>query len=174
MNPDGHGGTLSALKKNGCLDIMESKGIEEIFFFQVDNPLVSVCDPLFIGLHAMKGSDMSSKVVRKRDFDEKVGVIAKVSGKARVIEYSDMSDAMRFATEDRGQMIYWAGSIAIHMIRRDFVESLTGTDLRLPFHRAAKAISALDPGNPAEVKGVKFETFIFDALPWQDTPFPWR
>ncbi len=166
MNPDGHGGTLTALRKNGCLEIMKSRGIEEIFFFQVDNPLVSVCDPLFIGLHAMKASDMSSKVVRKRDFDEKVGVIAKVGGKVRVIEYSDMSDSMRYATDDRGEMIYWPGSIAIHMIRRDFVETLTGTGLRLPFHRAVKSISALDSqGNPADVKGIKFETFIFDALP---------
>lgn len=166
MNPDGHGGTLTALRKNGCLEIMKDKGIEEIFFFQVDNPLVAVCDPFFIGLHAMKASDMSSKVVRKRDFDEKVGVIAKVGGKFRVVEYSDMSNSMRYATDDRGEMLYWPGSIAIHMIRREFVEKLTGAGLRLPFHRAVKSITALDSqGNPSEMKGIKFETFIFDALP---------
>ncbi|HNY66373.1 MAG TPA: UDPGP type 1 family protein [Deltaproteobacteria bacterium] len=166
LNPDGHGGTLTALKRSGCLDLMREKGIDEIFYFQVDNPLVSVCDPLFIGLHSMKGADMSSKVIRKRDFGEKVGVIATVDGRTRVIEYSDMTDEMRYAVDGQGRMRYWAGNAAIHVIRRDFVEALTGSDLRLPFHRAAKAIATLDEGgHPVEIRGVKFETFIFDALP---------
>jgi UDP-N-acetylglucosamine/UDP-N-acetylgalactosamine diphosphorylase len=169
MNPDGHGGTFSALKKSGCLDSMREKGIEEIFYFQVDNPLVKVCDPLFIGLHNLGGAQMSSKVVRKRSFEEKVGVIARADGKTRVIEYSDMTDEMRYATNEMEEMLYWAGSIAIHIIRRDFVENLTQSRLRLPYHRAVKMIPALDEeGNPVEKKGVKFETFIFDALPLAD------
>jgi UDP-N-acetylglucosamine/UDP-N-acetylgalactosamine diphosphorylase len=169
MNPDGHGGTFSALRKSGCLDIMREKGIEEIFYFQVDNPLVKVCDPLFIGLHNLGGAQMSSKVVRKRSFEEKVGVIARVDGKTRVIEYSDMSDEMRYATNEMEEMLHWAGSIAIHVIRREFVENLTRSGLRLPYHRAVKLIPTLDEtGNPAEKKGVKFETFIFDALPLAD------
>ncbi len=166
LNPDGHGGTLSALRKSGCLDLMEERGISEIFYFQVDNPLVAVCDPLFIGLHAVNGADMSTKVVRKRDFDEKVGVIAKVDGRTRVVEYSDMGDEMRLAADDEGGMLYWAGNSAIHVIRRDFVQAITGTGLRLPFHKAAKAIATLgEQGEPVEIRGVKFETFVFDALP---------
>lgn len=166
MNPDGHGGTLAALKRSGCLDIMRERGIEEIFCFQVDNPLVFVCDPLFLGLHNKKGAMMSSKVVRKRDFDEKVGVIARTGGKTRVVEYIDMADSMRYAVDEKGGMLHWAGSIAIHAIRRDFVESLTGAGTRLPFHRAGKKISCVSPeGRPVEIEGIKFETFIFDALP---------
>jgi UDP-N-acetylglucosamine/UDP-N-acetylgalactosamine diphosphorylase len=166
LNPDGHGGTLAALRKGGCLDLMEERGIEEIFYFQVDNPLVALCDPLFIGLHNAKGAGMSSKVVRKRDFGERVGVIAKVDGLTRVVEYSDMGDKMRFAKDGQGEMLYWAGNSAIHVIRRDFVQTLTGTDLRLPFHRAAKDIATLnEQGTPTEMRGIKFETFIFDALP---------
>lgn len=166
LNPDGHGGTLSALRKGGCLDLMEERGISEIFYFQVDNPLVAVCDPLFLGLHALGCADMSTKVVRKRDFEEKVGVIAKVDGRTRVVEYSDMTDGMRLAVDDGGGMLYWAGNSAIHVIRRDFVQAITGAELRLPFHKAAKDIATLDEkGQPAWIQGVKFETFIFDALP---------
>jgi len=166
LNPDGHGGTLTALKKSGCLQVMKDRGIEEIFYFQVDNPLVFICDPLFIGLHSLEGAGMSSKVVRKRGFEEKVGVIAEVDGRTRVVEYSDMNDEMRYASDSEGNMLYWAGSIAIHTIRRDFVEDLTGSFSMLPFHRAVKSIPTIDRlGNPVEVQGVKFETFIFDALP---------
>ena len=72
---------------------------------------------------------------------------------------------MRYALDAEGRMLYWAGNGAIHMIRRDFVESLTSSAMRLPFHRAEKH-SALDSaGNPVEIRGIKFETFIFDALP---------
>ncbi len=166
MNPDGHGGTFSALRKNGCLDIMRDMDIEEIFYFQVDNPLVRICDPLFIGLHNQKGADMSSKVVHKRSNEEKVGVIAVVDGKTQVVEYSDMSDDMRYATDETGEMLYWAGNLAIHLIRRDFAETLTKEGLMLPYHKAEKMIPTLDEfGNPVEEKGIKFETFIFDALP---------
>ena len=167
MNPDGHGGTFTALKKTGCLDIMREKAVEEIFYFQVDNPIVKVCDPVFIGLHNAHTAQMSSKVVKKRSYEEKVGVIARVDGRTRVIEYSDMSDDMRYATNEMEEMLYWAGSIAIHMVRRDFVEQLTGEGgFRLPYHKANKLIPALDEkGNPMEQNGIKFETFIFDALP---------
>ncbi len=169
MNPDGHGGTFTALKKTGCLDYMRARGIEELFYFQVDNPLVQICDPLFIGLHNAGGAQMSSKVVKKRSYEEKVGVIARVDGRTRVIEYSDMTDEMRYATDELEEMLFWAGSIAIHMIRRDFAEALTSKGLHLPYHRANKVIQTLDEdGNPIEEQGIKFETFIFDALPLAD------
>ena len=156
MNPDGHGGTFSALRKNGCLDTMKEKGIEEIFYFQVDNPIVKVCDPLFVGLHNLGKAQMSSKVVKKRSYEEKVGVIARVDGRTKVIEYSDMGDEMRYATDEMEEMLYWAGSIAIHMIRLDFVEELTGEGLRLPYHKASKKIPSLDEqGYPVETDGVK-------------------
>ncbi|MDT8272170.1 MAG: UTP--glucose-1-phosphate uridylyltransferase, partial [Desulfomonilia bacterium] len=162
LNPDGHGGTLMALKRNRCLETMDHLGIEEIFYFQVDNPLVQVCDPLFIGLHASQGAQMSSKVVRKISFEEKVGVITLIDGKTSLVEYSDMADDLRYATDDRGEMLYWAGSIAIHMINRSFVEKITTEDLSLPYHRARKKIQTLDEaGRTNEIEGIKFETFIF-------------
>lgn len=166
MNPDGHGGVPGALKKSGGLDIMKAQDIEEVFYFQVDNPLVRICDPLFLGLHNMKGAQMSSKVIRKRDFEEKVGVVALIDGETTIVEYSDMKDEDRYATDDKGGILYWAGSIATHIIRRDFMETLTGGTTTLPYHKAIKRIPGLDnDGKPIEVDGIKFETFIFDALP---------
>lgn len=166
MNPDGHGGTFAALEKSDCLEDMRARGIEEIFYFQVDNPLVQVADPLFAGLHHRCGAQMSSKVVHKRDYDEKVGVLASLNGRTVVVEYSDLPAELRYASDEAGKMRYWAGSLAIHMLRRDFVEELTSGGLKLPYHRAVKKIPALDEaGKPVEVEGVKFETFLFDALP---------
>src|SRR5262249_48834009 len=50
-SPNGHGGTLTALADSGLLDQVRDAGIRQIFYFQVDNPLVKVADPVFLGHH---------------------------------------------------------------------------------------------------------------------------
>jgi UDP-N-acetylglucosamine/UDP-N-acetylgalactosamine diphosphorylase len=166
MNPDGHGGTFSALRASGSIDKMIALGIEELFYFQVDNPLVYICDPLFIGLHKSRQAQMSSKILKKRNPEEKVGVIAKVGGKTCVIEYSDMPDGLLNAKDGNGEMLYWAGSIAIHMLNVGFVEKITKDNLAIPFHKAIKKIPSLDDnGNEVDLQGIKYEGFLFDALP---------
>jgi len=166
LAPNGHGGTLAALQSSGALADMASHGIEQLSYFQVDNPLGRHADPLFIGLHDLAGAEMSSKVVAKRDAAEKVGVLGLVDGALGCIEYSDLSDDLRHATDEQGALLFNAGNIAAHVIRRDFVEGLTGGgDLDLPWHIARKQLKCLsESGNTEERPGVKFETFIFDAL----------
>ena len=72
LSPDGHGGTLKALAAPGpdgapsCLDEMRERGIRTIFYFQVDNPLVKIADPAFLGLHRQADAEMSFKVVEKQ------------------------------------------------------------------------------------------------------------
>jgi UDP-N-acetylglucosamine/UDP-N-acetylgalactosamine diphosphorylase len=166
MNPDGHGGTFVALRRNGCIKLMKSLGIEELFYFQVDNPIVKICDPLFIGLHRKREAQMSSKILKKRNPEEKVGVIAQTGGKTCVIEYSDMPHELLYAKDEKGDMLYWAGSIAIHIINVAFADRITSEGLSIPFHRAVKKIQALDEsGRPLEINGIKYEGFVFDALP---------
>ncbi|OQX95889.1 hypothetical protein B6I21_03055 [candidate division KSB1 bacterium 4572_119] len=169
-NPNGHGGTLYALRDNDCLAEMKRRGIEEIFYFQVDNTLINICDPCFIGYHHLSNAEMSSKVVAKEDPHEKVGVIGKLNGKIAVIEYSDLpKDAMEARNAD-GKLKYIGGSIAIHMIKRAFVEQMTAGDFSLPYHVANKKINFIDEnGNyvqPEKPNGFKLEMFIFDALPY--------
>ena len=62
LSPDGHGGTVAALDRHGALDDIERRGLKYLFYFQVDNPLVPVCDPEFLGYHILAGSEMSSLV----------------------------------------------------------------------------------------------------------------
>lgn len=169
MSPDGHGGTLPALWKNGILDDLERRGVEEISYFQVDNVLVPPLDPVFVGYHRLGNAEMSSKVVRKAYPEEKVGVFCLRDGKLCVVEYSDLSPEQMHATGPDGTLLYWAGNIAVHVIRVDFVRRLQGENIRLPFHRAEKKIPCIgfdgNPVVPDRPNGVKFESFIFDALP---------
>ncbi|MBN2019882.1 MAG: UDPGP type 1 family protein [Sedimentisphaerales bacterium] len=168
-SPDGHGGSLLALYKSGALADMKKRGVEFISYFQIDNPLVSVLDPLFIGLHALDGAEMSSKAVTKTGPLEKVGNFCLADGKVTVIEYSDLPCELAQKRNPDGSLVFNLGSIAIHIISVSFVERLNKEGLSLPLHRAVKKIPHIDDQgnhvNPTTPSGIKLETFIFDALP---------
>jgi len=168
-SPDGHGGSLKALYASGAIGDMRKRGIEYISYFQIDNPLVNILDPLFIGLHVLDTAEMSSKALVKAGPEEKVGIFCLVDGKVTVIEYSDLPDELAEKRNPDGSLLFGLGSIAIHMINTDFVEKLNAQGFALPLHRAAKKISYVDENGqfiePTEPNGIKLETFVFDALP---------
>jgi len=167
-NPNGHGGSLSALKNSGALQDMKKRGADLIFYFQVDNVLTKICDPVFLGFHIQKKAEMSAKIVPKTDPEEKVGVLGKIDGRLGVIEYSDLPAEQQTARNSDGRLKFCAGNIATHILDRNFVEKETKGGLRLPWHLAHKKIPFIsDTGeqvNPVESNGYKFETFVFDAL----------
>ncbi len=174
MNPDGHGGSIRAMAETGALDDMLRRGIEHISYVQVDNPLVHVIDPLFLGLHvsAPSSAEMSSKMVRKTDPAERVGVFCRRSGKTVVIEYSDLPPPLAAQRNASGELRFSAGSIAVHLIGVEFLRGLASGDgdLPLPVHRALKAVEHVDPltgrrEEPAQPNAWKLEMFVFDALP---------
>jgi UDP-N-acetylglucosamine/UDP-N-acetylgalactosamine diphosphorylase len=144
---------------------MRRRGLSQLSYFQVDDPLARPADALFLGLHAAAGTGMSSKVVSKRDPGEKVGVLGRVDGKLSCIEYSDLPAELREARDDTGALRFRAGNIAVHALSVDFVERVTRGGLELPWHLARKTMRVCDAdGRIVERKGVKFETFVFDAL----------
>jgi len=165
-SPDGHGGSLRALYQSGALDDMKRRGVEFLSYWQVDNPLINIFDPLFIGLHALDQAEMSSKALIKSGPKEKVGNFCLVDGRVTVIEYSDLPDELAEKRNPDGSLVFELGSIAIHIINRAFVEKLNGDDFSLPLHKAVKKIRHIDEqGNAVESDGIKLETFVFDALP---------
>jgi len=172
LSPNGHGGSLKALYTSGALADMQSRGIEQISYTQVDNPLVRMVDPLFIGLHDLDQAPMSSKMLPKRHAGEKLGNFCLVDGRVQVIEYSDLPRELAEQRLDDGGLRFTAGSIAIHMIHRDFVQRLNEQPggFALPWHRAEKKVPHLDLESGQSIKpespnAVKLETFVFDALP---------
>ena len=169
LSPDGHGGTLRALDRSGSLRDMQARGIEQVFYFQVDNPLVSLCDPTLIGHHLMAGSEMTTQVVRKRSPTERVGNVVLAEGRVQIIEYSDLPEEAARATNPDGSLRLWAGNIAVHVIDVSFLRRMARSDQALPFHRASKKVPFIDGAgrkiDPAAPNATKFERFIFDLLP---------
>jgi UDP-N-acetylglucosamine/UDP-N-acetylgalactosamine diphosphorylase len=174
LSPDGHGGTLYALAAKApdggpsCIDEMRERGVRTLYYFQVDNPMVEIADPAFLGLHRAADAEMSFKVIEKVAPDEKLGLVVRIDGRPQVIEYTDLPMELAERREPEGSLELWAGSIAVHVFERSFVERLL-TEAPLPFHRAYKRVPFVDDSGevvqPMEPNGVKFERFIFDALP---------
>lgn len=171
MSPDGHGGSLRALVRSGAVEEMRRRGVETLSYFQVDNPLVHIADPAFIGFHRRAGAAMSSKMIPKAYPKEKVGAFCLEGDKMVVVEYSDLPDELAEARNEEGQLRFLAGSIAIHMLDREFIARMGGDDAAtaLPFHRADKKVPTIDAEGkaviPTEPNAVKFEMFVFDAIP---------
>jgi UDP-N-acetylglucosamine/UDP-N-acetylgalactosamine diphosphorylase len=173
LSPNGHGGTLTALADSGVLADLAARGVKQVFYFQVDNPLVKVCDPGFVGRHLAADSDVSSKVVTKTEPDEKVGVLVSIKGRCAIIEYTLLPKPLAAQREPAGELTYRAGNPAIHLFSTHFLDRVTRTAAgSLPYRVALKAVSHFDPNTgqtvaPAgkEPNAVKFERFIFDALP---------
>jgi UDP-N-acetylglucosamine/UDP-N-acetylgalactosamine diphosphorylase len=168
-SPNGHGGTLDALAHSGLLDRLRRQGIKQVFYFQVDNPLVQVADPVFLGHHLAADAEVSLKIVPKEGPTDKMGNLVLVDDRCTIIEYIDLPEELARQTNENGQLRIWAGSPAIHFFALPFLERLTRGGVQIPFHTARKKVPYLDAAGrtvkPERENALKFERFIFDVLP---------
>ncbi len=168
LSPDGHGGVLHALNRHHLLEDMQQRGIRQLYYFQVDNVLARIADPVYLGFHDEKAAELSAKTVYKRDPWEKLGNIGRLDGHFQVIEYTELPDELKTARNAEGKLLFGQGSIAIHLFSVDFLARLLQQQIELPYHVAYKRMASLpdqagDEGADG-LNGVKFEQFIFDAF----------
>jgi len=177
--PDGNGGLYAALRRplpdsptnSSVLDHMKSRGILHLHAYCVDNCLVRVADPVFLGYSIERGAETGAKVVKKRYAGESVGVLALRGGKYHVVEYSEMGDKEREAKDDQGELAFRQANIANHYFTLDFLLGMEAMEQRMTFHIARKKIAHvdLDSGElvkPTQPNGMKLELFVFDVFPF--------
>ncbi|KAJ5876156.1 uncharacterized protein N7529_001740 [Penicillium soppii] len=170
--PDGNGGIYQALVVSGVREDMRKRGIQHIHLYGVDNCLVKVADPVFIGFSASKDVDIATKVVRKRNATESVGLILLKNGKPDVVEYSEIDTATAEAKDPKQPdvLMYRAANIVNHYYSFRFLESIENWAHQLPHHVARKKIPFTDAETgefvkPEKPNGVKLEQFVFDVFP---------
>jgi UDP-N-acetylglucosamine/UDP-N-acetylgalactosamine diphosphorylase len=169
-SPDGHGASIPGLLASGALTQMQERGISTVFYCHVDNPLVRIADPLLVGFRALTGAEVACKIVRKRDPREGLGTLARVDGRAAVVEYMEIEEPHRSLRDSAGELVFWAGSIGVHALGVEFLRRVArDSESLLPYHASAKKIpmvdSAGDPVKPTTPNGYKLERFVFDAFP---------
>lgn len=166
--PDGHGGFLDAARKSGCLEDMARRGIDVLFYGQIDNPLLPIADPTVIGHHLLANADVTTQVVRRIDATEKVGTFVSCGQQVWVVEYSELPKQIATATDDDGLPLFWAGNMGVHVFRVPFLKRVAARPNALPAHPCRKQVDHLDADGrihePDEPNAIKFEKFIFDLM----------
>lgn len=169
LSPNGHGGTLAALREASMFEFLHERGARTLFYFQVDNPLTNLGDLHFLGRHLAHRAEASSKVLPKKHPKENVGNFVLVDGRCSIIEYSDLPDDWTTLTDDEGRLFFWGGNAAIHLFDVDFLRRMSQKDDSIPWHFAKKKAPFLESDGkivePQQANALKFEKFIFDVLP---------
>jgi UDP-N-acetylglucosamine/UDP-N-acetylgalactosamine diphosphorylase len=165
-SPSGNGGCFSSLETTGMLEEINNRGIQWLFLYGVDNALVRVVDPYFIGFTIKSGELAASKVVSKMNANEKVGVLCYKNGHPSIVEYTELSPEMMEQRDNDGNLIYDNANILNHVFHIDFITKIL--QMNLPFHVAHKKISYInelgDNVMPEKPNGYKFECFLFDIF----------
>ncbi|KAI0007625.1 nucleotide-diphospho-sugar transferase [Xylariaceae sp. FL0662B] len=177
--PDGNGGIYKALQQakisdpvnpgteTTVLKDMERRGIKHIHAYCVDNCLAKVADPIFIGFSAAKNVKIATKVVRKRNAHESVGLILQKNGRPDVVEYSEIDKATAEAQDPNqpGVLKFRAANIVNHYYSIDYLKQT----FELEDHVARKKIPCINSETgelvkPEKPNGIKLEQFVFDVF----------
>ena len=171
--PDGHGGMVEAIKRAELFGWLDQRGVDTLFYHQVDNPAVLPPDPLLVGWHDLEGGQMTTRVVPRRSAGERMGVAVAVDSRTRIVEYVDLPVPAAEATDEAGRLRLWAGNIAVHVLDCRFLARAADAG-RLPLHRVRRKVPCscghasgrvIEPDEP---NAFVFERLIFDLLDLPD------
>ena len=179
--PDGNGGlyaaTRSPLSHGSPVSVLSDLAKRKILYvhaYCVDNCLVRVADPVFLGYSIQKQADCAAKVVPKAIPTESVGVVACRGSKFSVVEYSEITkEQAEKRDSETGELSFRAGNIANHFYTTSFLNRVESFEGDLAFHIARKKIPHvnLETGEsikPSKPNGMKLELFVFDVFPFTE------
>lgn len=157
------------------LSDLKARKITHVHAYCVDNCLVRVADPVFLGYSILKQADCAAKVARKTTPTESVGVVALRGGKFGVVEYSEISKEQteRRDSNHPDELAFRAANIANHVFSTAFLARVESFESEMAFHIARKKIPHVDLQTGQSVKpstpnGMKLELFVFDVFPYAE------
>ena len=174
LSPNGHGGMLTAFVNQGCLEDARQRNVQHLFYGQIDNPLLPICDPWLIGNHLLADSEMSTHMIKKASAEEKAGIGLLLGDQLQIVEYNHVPAEIATQTDEAGELAFWAGSIGSHIFSIDLLSRAASLTNILPYHASSKNVPSLDGTGrliTAETDNAyKFERFIFELATVANNP----
>lgn len=176
-SPNGNGGWFNSLLNNkDAKEMFEKYNIKWLNIFSVDNVLQKIADPVFIGATIEGNYEVGSKVIRKVDPFEKVGVMCNKNERPSIIEYIDLTDEMAKETDENGERVYNFGVILNYLFKVETLYKIK--DNKLPVHIVTKKVEYIDDdGNlvkPQEPNAHKFEMLCVDMIEYCSSCLPFE
>lgn len=163
LGPNGNGSSIHAFFHSGIGKIWKEMGIEYVTFIMIDNPLADPFDLKLIEKHYKSKADVTVKCIQRESSKEKVGIVAKVDNKIRVIEYSEAPVKTWSELNEEGQLLFPIANISLFCFSISFLKKVFS--LKMDLHKAYKNALKLNKNQTIEKsKAWKFEYFIFDIL----------
>lgn len=169
-SPNGNGGWFTSMVKAGLDKDLHARGVKWINIFAVDNVLQKIADPVFVGATIEGKYQSASKVVRKVEPHEKMGLLCLEDGKPSIVEYYEMSKEMAEAKDLDGSLTYKFGVILNYLFALDKLEQIVNDSLEV--HVVEKKIPYIAADgtkvSPTEPNGYKFELLVLDMVHMMD------
>ena len=170
-SPNGNGGWYVSMVKSGLDKDLRARGVKWVNIFAVDNVLQRIADPVFVGATIAGNFQAGSKVVRKVEPQEKMGLLCLEDGKPSIVEYYEMSQEMAEAKAEDGSLLYKYGVILNYLFSLEKLDEIVNNNLCV--HVVEKKIPHIDAeGNavsPSEPNGYKFELLVLDMVHMMDS-----
>ena len=167
---NGNGDVFSSMKSEGILKDIAKKRIEWISFSGVDNVILEIVDPVFLGLTISNNKLTASKTLFKENVNDKDWIFAKRNGKPAIINSCHLTDSMKIAQDSSKKYLYRQTNILAHLFHISAINKIC--EVKLPYHRAFKKNTFINCEGmkqvPESPNTFKFETFIFDAFSLSD------
>ena len=170
-SPNGNGGWYLSLKKAGLSEVIEKAGIKWLNVFAVDNVLQKIADPAFVGATITNNCVCGSKVIRKVDKNEGVGVLCLEDNHPSIVEYYELTEEMKDAVDEKGEPAYNYGVILNYLFGVKELDDIVARKLTL--HVVEKKIPYINENgqlvSPDKPNGYKYETLILDMIKLLDS-----
>lgn len=167
---NGNGNVYNSLAKNGMIEDMKNRGIKWVFIGGIDNILLKMVDPLFLGLAIDKKVQIASKTIFKEDPLANECVFCKKNDKPSILEYENITKSISEAVDENDNFLYREQNVLSHLLTIEAIEKVSHIDL--PYHRAFKKNTFVNDEGMKQIpefnNSFKFETFIFDAFNFFD------
>ena len=165
-SPNGNGGWFTSMVKAGLDKDLHKRNVKWINIFAVDNVCQRIADTVFVGATILGNYECGSKVVRKVEPNEKMGLLCLEDGMPSIVEYYEMSKEMSEARAEDGSLLYKYGVILNYLFSLEKLEEIVNN--KLTVHVVEKKIPYINEKgeaiSPTEPNGYKFELLVLDMI----------